>query len=391
MEPENAEFLYNLGTSQRFMGDFEKAEENYEKVIAINPAHYDTHFSLSEFNNITAAHNHIERLEKLLSENTDNSLLSLFVSYALYKEYDSLGEFDKAFKILKQVNNKRSAELAYPPIQDKRIFDCLERCFSNVKTDVNEGYQNNEAIFVLGMPRSGTTLVDRIISSHSEVMSAGELQSFGVLLKQASLSQTDKVLDEATIEAGLKVDFAALGKAYIDSTRPITGKKAHFIDKMPINFYYLGFILKALPKAKIICLDRNPMDTCIGNFRQLFAPELPYYQYSYDLKQTGEYYLQFKHLMEFWKQQYKDRFLTVKYEALVQQPEKNVREILSFCDLDWQESCLQFHKNKAPVSTASSVQVRQPINTKFIGRWKKYQSQVTELTELFDKAGLDYE
>ncbi len=391
LEPNSAEYLYNLGTSQRFMGDFDKAEENYEKALDIDPNHYHTHFSLSEFSNITPQHNHIKRLQKLLSENQSNSLMCLFLSYALYKEYDTLGEFEKGFEILKKGNAVRSRELNYPVSEDEKVFSTIKKRFANEELSTTEGYSNNEAIFVLGMPRSGTTLVDRIISSHSEVMSAGELQSFGVLLKQASKTQTNKVLDPATIEAAFNIDFAALGKAYIDSTRPVTGSKAHFIDKMPINFYYIGYILKALPKAKIICLDRNPMDTCIGNFRQLFAANLPYYQYSYDLIDTGKYYLQFQQLMEFWKSKYGDRILIVNYEELVQQPKQQVSKILGYCDLEWQDDCLQFHKNKAPVSTASSVQVRQPINTKYIGRWKKYQNQVKELAEFFDKVGVEYQ
>ncbi len=391
LAPKEVEYLYHLATSQRFMGEFKQAELNYEKILSMKPDHYHTHFSLSELNNITKQNNHINRLEQLLNNSSNDSIKELYLSYALYKEYDTLGDFTKAFEILKKGNAQRSKELQYQPLDDEKIFDCIISEFSNSTLDNENGFKTKQPIFVLGMPRSGTTLVDRIITSHSEVISAGELQSFGVLLKQASKTTTDRVLDEATIRAGKAVDFSQLGQAYIESTRPVTEKTPYFVDKMPINYYYIGFILRALPNAKIVCLDRNPMDTCIGNFRQLFAVNLPYYQYSYDLVDTGKYYIQFKKLMEFWMKQYPNRLLSVKYEELVQNPEAEVRRILSYCELEWQPQCLEFHKNKAAVATASSVQVRQPINTKFIGRWKKYQQQVTELTELFDSEGIEYQ
>ena len=170
------------------------------------------------------------------------------------------------------------------------------------------------------MPRSGTTLVERIISQHTDVTSAGELQHFGLLVKKMAKTLSNRVIDAETVTATKDINFKELGKAYIESTRAITGKTAKFVDKMPLNVLYVGFILQALPKAKIICLDRNPLDTIVSNFRQLFSVNQSYYNYAYDLQTTTEFYLLFKQLAELWLALFPDNFYLINYERLVNEP-----------------------------------------------------------------------
>src|SRR5262249_3757911 len=178
---------------------------------------------------------------------------------------------------------------------------------------------------------------------------------------------------------------------YIASTRPRTGRHKHFIDKMPLNFFYAGLIAQALPNARIICLRRSPMDTCLSNFRQLFATSFSYYNYAYDLLDTGRYYIEFDKLISRWRQALPaDRFIEVQYETLVAEQETQSRRLIAFCGLDWDDACLDFHHNEMPVATASSIQVRSPMYTTSVGRWKRYGDRVNALRELFDNAQIDY-
>jgi len=239
------------------------------------------------------------------------------------------------------------------------------------------------------MPRSGTTLVERIISSHPDVHAAGELQNFALALKRTSGSRTPYLIDIDTVTRTQDVDWRQLGEDYLTSTRPDTGRTPHFIDKLPHNFLYVGAIANALPHAKIICLRRDPMDTCLSNFRQLFALGSPYHAYSFDLLNTGRYYILFDRLMAHWKQAFPGRILEVDYETLVDKQEASSRQLLKFCDLPWNDACLTFENNQAPASTASAAQVREPIYRSAVKRWKQYEAQLADLRELLHNAGIE--
>jgi hypothetical protein len=241
------------------------------------------------------------------------------------------------------------------------------------------------------MPRTGTTLVERIISSHPDVQSAGELLNFPLAVKQASAVDTPDLIDLKTIAGVRQPDWQSLGEAYLSATRPLTGGKAHFVDKLPHNFLYLGWIAHALPNAKIVCLRRNPMDTCLSNFRQLFAPKAPYFDYSYDLLDTGRYYVLFDRLMAYWRKLFPGRILQVDYESLVESQEPSTRQIIDFCQLPWHENCLRFDKNPSPVATASAVQVRSPIYRSSMRRWKKYETELKPLRDLLEQSGIAVE
>jgi hypothetical protein len=164
--------------------------------------------------------------------------------------------------------------------------------------------------------------------------------------------------------------------------------KLHFIDKLPLNFLYIGFIKKALPNAKIIILDRQPLDVCISNLRALFAVNFSYYNYAYDLEDIAEYISLFEDIVAFWREQYQDELLTVNYEKLVDSPHKVIGEILTYCNLEWEDSCIEFHTNPSSVSTASSVQVREPLSNKSIGRWKNYGQGMDKAKAVLIKNGL---
>ena len=237
------------------------------------------------------------------------------------------------------------------------------------------------------MPRTGTTLVERILSSHSAVYAAGELTNFALAVKRAANTPSNRVLDVETLAAAANCDHAAIGAAYVESTRPRTGRTPRFVDKMPLNFLYAGLIRSALPAAKIICLRRNPLDACLSNYRQLFATSFSYYNYGYDLLDTGRYFLAFDALAAHWRRTLGGNYLEIRYEDVVDNTEREARRLIDFCELSWEPACLAFENNAAPVATASSAQVRRPIYRTAIDRWRKYEAQIEPLRKLLAEAG----
>lgn len=377
----NPTYFFNLGASLKFTGDFYGAREAYEKTILLAPKYYKAHAALTGLGGISSESNHIPQLEQLFAQ-TQKADDKLYIGHALAREYEALKAFDKAFHYLDTAKKFKLKEFKYSIDEDKDLFKSLEHHFKNNVSSCKQGFETDEPIFVVGMPRSGTTLVERIISQHSDVTSAGELQHFGLLLKKMTKNASNRVIDRDTIVATKNINFEELGKAYIESTRAITGKTTRFVDKMPLNVLYVGFILQALPKAKIVCLDRNPLDTIVSNFRQLFAVNQSYYSYSYDLESTAEFYLLFKQLATLWLELFHDNFYLINYEALVNEPEVEAKKLIQFCNLSWQEQCVNIHQNSAPVATASALQVRSPINNRSVGNWKKYDDYLDSVKEI---------
>jgi len=342
------------------------------------PNYYKAHAALTGLGGISKECNHIPLLEQLFSQ-TQRADDRLYIGHALAREYEALADFDKAFHYLETAKKFKLDKLKYSIDEDKALFKSLVSHFKGGKSSLSQGFENEEAIFVVGMPRSGTTLVERIISQHTDVTSAGELQHFGLLVKKMAKTPSNRVIDAETVIATKDIDFKELGEAYIESTRALTGKTAKFVDKMPLNVLYVGFILHALPKAKIVCLDRNPLDTIVSNFRQLFSVNQSYYNYAYDLQSTTEFYLLFKGLAELWLDIFPENFYLINYEKLVNDPLNEAKQIIEFCDLSWQEQCVEIHQNSAPVATASALQVRSPINNRSVGNWKKYDAYLDDV------------
>lgn len=385
--PSRAVYHFNLAAALTFTGDLAGAEASYESCLKLDPIYWRAHSALAQIRRWSSDDNHIARLEALLpaAEGQPDALLHLH--HALAKEHEDLGRPARTFEHLIAGKASKRQQLGYRFEHDAELFDAIEAQFP--ATCLHEpGFDNPEPIFVIGLPRTGTTLVERILSSHRDVQSAGELQNFGHAFKRLSGSRSRPVLDAGTLRLARSIQPAALGRLYLDSTRPITGAQPRFVDKMPLNFLYAGWIAAALPKARIICLRRHPLDTCLSGFRQLFAVDWSYYNYAYDLLDTGRYYLRFDRLMRFWQALVPDRILDVHYEDLVLDQEAQTRRMLAFCGLDWDEACLSFEHNNAPVSTASAAQVRQPMYRGALERWRQYEPQLAPLRALFEQHGI---
>ena len=279
--------------------------------------------------------------------------------------------------------------MQYSVDTDLQIFAKIRETFGPGMFDGHiQGYDSVDPIFIVGMPRTGTTLVERILGSHSTVFSAGELNHFSLELiplvrKLAGPKRPSRI---EFVEASARVDFRALGEAYIAATQPLRDARPHFIDKLPFNFLYAGLIHLALPRAKIINLQRHPMDTCYAVYKQLFKDAYPF---SYDLDELGQYYIAYHRLMQHWNAVMPGVIHMIRYEALVADVESEARRLLDFCGLPWEDQCLRFHENQQASMTASALQVRQPVYASSVGKWRHYERQLAPLQRRLEDAGID--
>jgi hypothetical protein len=247
------------------------------------------------------------------------------------------------------------------------------------------GHESSAPVFVLGQPRTGTTLVERIISSHSQVTSAGELQQFGLAIRRLGNFQDPKRFSKAFFEVAAGLDPKKVGGLYIESSARMTGSTSRFVDKLPQNYLHLPLILKALPNARVVHLTRDPMDACFASFKQLFADA---YLHSYDLEEMARHHCRYRDLMNLWRERFPGRFLDIAYEDTVTQLELKARELLAYLGLPWEDACLNFHEQDQAVSTASAAQVREPVHTRSIGRWRKYRKQLAPMLVILKTHGI---
>ncbi|HET6434983.1 MAG TPA: sulfotransferase [Xanthomonadaceae bacterium] len=382
LEPERASYRFNHATSLVFAGRIEEAEAELEACLALEPRYWKAHLTLSQQRRQTEDRNHVERLRQALAE-ADGPHARMYVALALGKELEDLERYPEAFECLAQ-GKAAGRSPGYRFERDAALFDAVEQAFTAAAPA--EGCSNDAPIFVFGMPRTGTTLIERILSSHAEVRSAGELLDFPRVFRRASASREPALLSPDVFRRGSR-DWRALGEAYVAATSRQGRGQARFTDKLPHNFLYAGYIANALPEARLVCVRRDPVDTCLSNFRQLLSPDSPFYDYSFDLLDIGRYYLRFDRLMAFWRQALPGRILEVGYEALVADQEAETRRLLDFCGLGWDPACLEFQHNSARVTTASAVQVRAPLYGTSVQRWKRYAPQLGALLALLEAGG----
>jgi tetratricopeptide (TPR) repeat protein len=390
MVPEESRHFYNMACLQRSLGDIDAAEQNFDKTVQLKPDDYEAYKIRSELRKQTPDNNHVDELEALLESGIDDARGKVNICYALAKELEDLGESQRSFHYLRLGATTRRSYMKYEVQRDLDTMTAIQSTFGADRFDGSRnGSANDEAIFILGMPRTGTTLVERILSSHSDVFAAGELNNFAFeMMKLVKLRSADKKLSrDQLVELTAELDFEKLGDAYINSTRPFTGHTPRFIDKLPLNYLYTGLIHLALPNAKVIHLQRNPMDTCYAIYKQLFIDAYPF---SYDLEELAHYYVAYHELMQHWNVVMPGVIHTVQYEELVDDVEAETRRLLEFCDLEWQSQCLTYYENKAASTTASTTQVRQPVYKSSVAKWRQFEAQLQPVADILTAAGIPF-
>jgi hypothetical protein len=308
--------------------------------------------------------------------------------FALGKEYEDLQRYRQAFAHFDAGNMLQRTHMKYDVSEDVAVIDRIIEAHTSQRLSMAPaGYESEEPIFVVGLPRTGTTLVERILGAHSAVFSAGELNDFALALLQTARESgaNPKISKLELVEGSLSLNMRAFGRRYIERTRPRTGRSPRFVDKLPGNYLYLGLISAALPQARIVILEREAMDACCAIFNTLFAGPYPF---SYDLSDLGTYYLAYRRLADHWVQSLGDRILLVKYENLVQDFEHEAHRLIEFCGLPWEDACATYYQSAGASSTASAVQVRQPVYRTSIGRWRVYEQQLAPLRSALQSAGI---
>ena len=384
LDGNNPQYLKSLGSSFIFMGDLQRAEDTFSEVIKLTPNNHETWYIRSTLRKQTASRNHIRKLEKVLQGLAPNDAGETDLCYALAKEYEDLGKDIRSFFYLKRGADSYRRRMGYDVQLEvslmKRIAQLFDRGYVE---NVKDAPERRGPIFVLGLPRSGTTLVDRILSSHSKVESMGEIDDLAQTLNRVGQS-SDR---EQLLETSSSIDPGQLGQSYIQSVASYGSNAPYFIDKTPTNFLYIGLIAKALPGASIVHLRRHPVDSCLSMYRTLFRAGNPF---SYDLDDLAEYYIAYDTLMKHWHTLLPGRVLDVSYEDLVDNQERVSKEIITHCGLDWEPECLEFDKNKAPVATASAAQVRKPVYRDALARWRRFESQLAPLIVRLREAGINF-
>ena len=389
LEPDNDSVLFNVATSLRFLGELEEAETIIDRVISNCPDNHQSVLFRADLRKQTPDNNHIEELEQRIAKGANDWKGEMNLYYALAKEAEDVGEYEKSFTALSHGSAVRRGHLDYGIERDIAVLDDIREHYADeASCSGNDGYDAHGPIFIVGMPRTGTTLLERILAGHSEVTSAGELHDFSSeLVKEvARVNDGKPPAKSAIVAASLEIDFARLGKNYIDAARQaVNGSHAWVIDKLPFNFLYCGLIHRALPNAKIIHMTRNPMDTCYAVFKTLFGQAYPF---SYDLDELATYYIAYRRLMDHWHEVMPGSIIDFAYENVVANTEHESRRLMDHCGLRWEPECLEFHTSHNASTTASAAQVRQPIYSSSVQKWRNYEQQLALLSTRLGDADL---
>lgn len=390
LNPNNPNYRFNLATAQRFMGKLDEASANLDRAIELNPADCEALLLRSGFRINTEDDNHIEQLRETFDRVPEGHPGRVQLHFALAKELDDLGRYDEAFTELAAGSAIRRSKLKYDL---RRDLDAMQAICDGFDKEAFEsaipGFVNAEAIFVVGMPRSGTALVERVLNNHPVVKSVGEPQSFGIELANACEKVIGSVPGDTKqlVAAATQVDFAELGEAYIKATRPNAGPQAQFVDKLGMNFMYAGLIRLALPKAKIILAERHPMDNCYAAFKTLFPGAYPY---SFDLQELAEYYVAYRKVVQHWEAVMPGVIHRVTYEDLVANSKPAIEDLLEHCDLSFDKKSLESFLRTNKAGSASGVRAQHEVRAQSVGHWKHYASQLESVAKVFDEAGIDW-
>lgn len=383
--PTNPIYHRALGISLLESGDFQGAQQALRKSVALDPNDAESWWTLSSL--VKASDNAMaEQLLEIMKSTTAFPRQHAYLAYAAGKLFEDTECWDEAFAAFEQGAAAKRRTLDYEASRAELTFTALKTVCTASWLEAGSDVSNkSEPIFIIGQPRTGTTLVDRIVSSHSLVHSAGEPVQFAMSLRALTGVRTNDFISAELIHKAVNLSGSKLAKSYLAGLASLRGDTPYFTDKFPMNFMLVGFIAKAFPKAKIIHVTRGPADSCFAVFKQLFEDVYPH---SYDQCEMAEHFVMYRNLMKHWHSIMPGRILDVAYENVVSQNDIEARRLIEYLGLDWEEGCINFEKNNAAVVTASAAQVREKVHNRSIGRWKKYEKQLTPMLDILKAAGL---
>ncbi len=377
---KNPRVHLSLGHAQKTVGNRSESEQSYINAIKNFPLCGEAYWSLANLKTYKFSYKQIKSMESALKENI-HDLEKIQMLFALGKAHESNKNFDVSFKYYEEGNWLHRKTLDYNAQENSDSINKTIKFFNKNTNKLNfdAGNKTKDPIFILGLPRAGSTLIEQILSSHSVIEGTQEHHNIMTIgRKIRSINNTDNYTDSLF---DLKdEDIHKYGNKYINETMWSRKEKNFFIDKMPNNFPYIGLIKMILPNAKIIDARRNPLDGCFSCFKQFFAKGQ---HFTYDLDDIARYYKDYEKIMLFWNTIFPDSIYKIVYEDLIENPESEVKKLLNYLELDFEESCMDFYKSKRPVKTASSEQVRQPIYKSGVNYWKNYDSNLTVLKKHF--------
>jgi tetratricopeptide (TPR) repeat protein len=384
LAPGDPRFWYNLACSERNFGRLIEAEAACDRAIAIDAGQYPSYLLRSELRVQTATANHIADLEALLSQRADDHRARMFLGYALGKELDDLERFDEAFRCFESAARTRRERLDYDVAIDERKLHRIAEVYDpgSLRAAARPGppgaVDSSRFIFIVGLPRSGTTLLERILTGLAAVRSNGETDNFSHALLAASQGDGDVFARAA------RADPAAVASEY--ARLALAGPEAPtVIEKLPLNYLYVGAIRRALPAARILLVSRDPLDSCFAMYRTLFAAGYPF---SYDLRELGRYYAAYARLIRHWRSALGEHLHEVRYGELVREPRRIGAQVARHCGLIWDDAAVDIQQNKSVSLTASASQVRRPIYGSSSGRWRRYERHLGELISTLSEHGV---
>jgi len=382
LNPNHLEALNNLATTHTQFNKVDDAIKTFNNAININPHFFEAHFNLSNLKKYTKEDPHLRLLEEVLQHKKQfNVFEATRYHFAYGKALDDIGEYDKAFNQYNLGNQLQSKLIPYDQTnQDEIVNKTIETFNSNfinkLKPEPSINETNQTPIFIVGMPRSGTSLIEQILDTHSSVYGAGELKALSDCIENnVTKDSNEKTLD--FIAQAKQSFFKNIGNDYLNKVWELSPKSKFISDKMPANFFNLGLIYLALPNAKIIHAMRDPMDSCFSNYSRLFRDDM---RFTYSQETIGNHYKSYHTIMEHWKKVLPNDFICdMQYEEMVDDTEKEAKRLTSFLGLEWDPNCLKFYDNKRNVKTASMMQVRKPIYKTSLARWKNFAKHLKPL------------
>jgi tetratricopeptide (TPR) repeat protein len=380
LKPDEVGLRMSAGHVQKTLGRRRDSEASYKAALQMDPGRAEAYWSLADLKNYAFSDEEIAAMQRLLASDKRERSNEAQLHFALGRAYEQRADYEQAFAHYAEGNSLRRLDAPFD-------IDGFERRSARIRAFFDEGFfaarpgsgdPSSAPIFIVGLPRSGSTLIEQILASHSQVEGTMELPNILNMVGQFDDVAAGRDGYPETVGRASAAQLAALGRRYLEETAALRSGREHFTDKLPNNFSHIGLIHAILPDAAIIDARRHPMDACFSTFKQYFAEGQTF---SYDLADLGRYYRCYLSLMDHWDRALPGRVLHVQYEELVREPEANIRRLLEHCGLPYEAACLSFHETRRPVRTASAEQVRQPLYSSGVGYWRHFERQLEPLRQ----------